>query len=156
MIVGALCSLEELHEHVRYLLMTPVAWIAADLALGRATLSHAVIETASELGGTQTIFRNLGGVTVGGRYFRIDEGFAAFHDPRSTDADGRRLVDHYLGILRRDESLELRITCRADGDGITRIYDGNKRCIALYEREREQARPQLMLPVLLVRPVVGG
>lgn len=147
---GARCSLDELRAHARYLLTTPVAWIADELLRGSRILSHATIPSVSDLGATETIFRDLGGVTAGGRCFLVREGFAALHDARCTDAVSRGLVDRYLGILRRGEDLDLRITARLDDDGVERIYDGNKRCIALYEHGVQAHRLDVRVPVLVV------
>jgi hypothetical protein len=149
---GARCSLDEVRAHVRYLQTTPVAWIADEVLRGRWLLSHATIGSVSDLGATETIFRDLGGVTAGGRCFLVREGFAALHDPRCFDSTSRKLVDGYLGMLRRGEDLELRVTLRLDDDGAERIYDGNKRCIALHQHAIETNRSNIVVPVLMVHP----
>ena len=149
---GARCSLDVLRAHVRYLQTTPVAWIADELLRGRRLLSHSTIPSGSDLGETETIFRDLGGVTAGGRCFLVREGFAALHEARCSDDVSRDLVDGYLGMLRRGEDLELRVTLRLDDDGAERIYDGNKRCIALHQRAIETDRINFVVPVLMVHP----
>lgn len=85
--------------------------------------------------------------------FRVRDAYAASHDPTCTDTRGRGLVDDYEGRLRREEALEVTVTVRLDTDDAERIYDGNKRCIALYEIRRTGSNRLLDLDVVLVEPV---
>lgn len=87
--------------------------------------------------------------------FLVRDIYATLHRPDCADASSRGIIDHYLAMLRRGEHLEMRVTVRLDASGggiVERIYDGNKRCGALFEFMRDDVDRALDLAVFVVAP----
>ena len=149
------CSSTETRDHAGYLGETPIAWLAPRLRRGDEVLWHGRIATLDDLAMLETLWSDLGGVRSTATKFLVSDIYTTLHRPECTDNSSRQTIDRYLAMLRSGEHLDLHVTVRLDlsnGGLIERIYDGNKRCGALFEFRRNDVDRMLNLGVFVVAP----
>ena len=135
-----------------YLALTPVSWISVSLA--EFKVERASISSLRELASLETLWSELGGVEVRhstqSEKFHVREAYEVLSKDQCRDAKTLAVVNDYID--RMDE-ITMLITIVQIGKGRYRIFDGNKRAIAYYERCRRQRRTSIDLEVFLLTPM---
>jgi len=143
---------DELRELVVYLADTPVGRdLVFALSRGDYVAFQDSIGSRAELGRTETIFRDLGGLTssalTGRERFRVGETWTVLRREDCQDNPTRAAVAALIEAEQEGRLADRRITVFDDGSGVM-FVDGNKRATAIYEGDRAM----FPLPVFVVSP----
>ena len=144
------CDTTEVEKLYNYLMKTPVVQIFRDYNI---QLYEAKFDSLHELGETQCIWSNLGGVRseLTPKY-RVHEAFDVLEKTRDVDEQSTynwNRVNDYIQLIH-EGALELVITAVNTDQGYM-IIDRNKRATAYHEYHRRQGEESIDFPLYLLK-----